>query len=363
MIKASYDQKHNTVIIEFEGKIDAAQAEQFYPKIQKIVPKDGKGFKLLTDFTLLDQMDIEVQDYVKKSMDFLNLQGVREIFRVIPTPEQDFGLNILSIFHYSREVKSVTLKSREEAEERLGNETENVSNKREVKGTVILVTGANRGIGKALVEVALEQGAKKIYAAARKPETLKQLVEKNPGRVIPIELDITSEEQVQKVAKQAQDVTLLVNNAGTAAMGGFTSNFNVEGARNEMETNYFGTLSMSLAFAPILKKNGGGAIVNIISVAGLQSFPFGAGYSASKAAVHSMTQALRQELADQSIFVAGVYPGPVDTDMARGFDFEKESPRQVALNIYQRLGEGAEEIFPDKYAVEFSHSLKEKAAV
>jgi len=122
MIKARYDQEHNAVMIEFEGKIDAAQAEQFYPEIQKIVPKHGKGFKLLSDFTKLDEMDMEVRGTIKKTMDFFNQQGVTEIIRVIPKPEQDIGFGIMSIFHYSKEVVIVTLKSREEAEARLKNE-------------------------------------------------------------------------------------------------------------------------------------------------------------------------------------------------------------------------------------------------
>ena len=119
MLKAAYDKEKNLVTIEFEGKVDAAQAEQFYPKVRKLVPKDGKGFKLLTDFTLLKEMDSEVQDSIKKTMDYFNQRGVKEIFRVIPSPEQDFGINIMSIFHYGRDVKSVTLQSRKEAEERL----------------------------------------------------------------------------------------------------------------------------------------------------------------------------------------------------------------------------------------------------
>lgn len=364
MIKVSYDGEHNTAIVEFQGNIDATQAEQFFLDVEKVLPKHAKGFKLLADFSSVETMELEVQRAIKKAMEFFNERGVTEILRVIPDPALEIGFNAMSASRYSKEVKVHTLRSRQEAQAHLRKEKQPVnSNKLKVQDAVIFITGANRGIGKALVEIALEQGAKKVYAAARKPETLKQMVEKNLGRVIPIELDVTSEQQVQEAAKQAPDVTLLVNNAGTASLGGFTANYNAEGARNDMQTNYFGTLSMAIAFAPILNNNGGGAIVNIVSVAGLQSFPFATGYSASKAAAHSLTQGLRQELAEQKTFVAGVYPGPVDTDMARGVEMEKESPRQVALSLYKGLEEGSEEIYPDKYAVEFSLSLKAKAAV
>lgn len=118
MIKASYDQEHNTVIIEFEGRVDASQGEPFYAELQKIVPKDGKGFKVLTDFTSAEVMNPDIKETVKKTMDFLNLQGVREIVRVIPNPEQDIGFGIMSVFHYSKEVNIITLESREEAWER-----------------------------------------------------------------------------------------------------------------------------------------------------------------------------------------------------------------------------------------------------
>ena len=125
MIKVSYAHEHNTVIIEFIDRVDVAQAEQSYLDIQKIVPTCGKGFKILTDFTLLDRMAFEVQGIIKKSMDFFNQHGVTEILRVIPDPEQDFGFNILSPFHYSKEVKFLTLQSREEAQARLRNEKQN----------------------------------------------------------------------------------------------------------------------------------------------------------------------------------------------------------------------------------------------
>lgn len=225
------------------------------------------------------------------------------------------------------------------------------------KDAVIFITGANRGIGKALVETGLERGAKKIYAAARKPETLKDLVEKGKGRVAALTLDITSQEQIQNAVKQAGDVNLLINNAGVAAYTGFTVNHKPQGAKDEMNVNYFGTMNMSVAFVPVLKKNGG-MIVNIVSVAAFQSFEGFGTYCVSKAAERSFTVGLRQELAGQGVGVTGVYPGPIDTDMSHGVEMEKETPRQTALNIYKGLEDGEEEIFPDKYSLEFSHSLK-----
>jgi len=117
MIKSYYDSEHNTVIIEFEGVVNASEAENFHPQIQKLIPAK-KGFRILTDFTLLEGMDYEVLHVIKKNMDFLNQQGIAEVIRVIPKPENDFGFNILSIFHYSKDVRIVIFKSRAEADAR-----------------------------------------------------------------------------------------------------------------------------------------------------------------------------------------------------------------------------------------------------
>ena len=119
MIQVSYNEKQNTVIIEFSGKIDVRQVEQHYPDVQKAVPKAKKGFKLLTDFTRVEEMNLDIQGPIKKTMDFLNQQGVKKIVRVIPDPAQDVGFSIMSLFHYSKEVKFLTVVSRQEAEELL----------------------------------------------------------------------------------------------------------------------------------------------------------------------------------------------------------------------------------------------------
>jgi len=227
----------------------------------------------------------------------------------------------------------------------------------QIKDATILVTGANRGIGRAYVEAGLELGAKKIYACSRDIGKLADLVSADPQRVTALELDVTDKKQIENAAMAAGDVTLVVNNAGLSAYSGFTVNHNLQGAQKEMDVNYFGMLNMSIAFAPVLKQNGGGALVNIISVGGLSNFPFAATYCASKAAAHSLTQGLRAELSGQGTFVAGVYPGPVDTDMAAGVDMEKETPGQVALSTYKALEEGIETIFPDKFAVDFAKTV------
>ena len=125
MVKVSYDREHNTVIIEFEGNIDASQAEKVFPDLEKILPKHGKGFKLLTDFSSVQTMELKVKAAIEKAMEIFNAQGVTEIIRVIPDPALDIGLNIMSRSHYSRDVKVLTLRSRGEAQARLRNEKTN----------------------------------------------------------------------------------------------------------------------------------------------------------------------------------------------------------------------------------------------
>lgn len=216
---------------------------------------------------------------------------------------------------------------------------------------VALVTGANRGIGRALAEELLAAGAAKVYAAARNPDGLAELVKASGGRVVAVALDVTKPDQVAAAAKNG-DVTLLVNNAGVAHFAGLISADGTDIARKEMETNYFGVLNMVRAFAPVLAKNGGGAIVNLASIASHVNFPPLGSYSASKAAVHSLTQGIRAELAAQGTQVTGVYPGPVDTDMAADIDAEKASPRDVAKAILAAVEGNEEDVFPDPVAVE-----------
>jgi NAD(P)-dependent dehydrogenase (short-subunit alcohol dehydrogenase family) len=216
-----------------------------------------------------------------------------------------------------------------------------------IQATVAFVTGANRGIGQAYVEALVKAGATRIYAAARTVETLKDTIAIAPDRIIPIALDVTKPDQIQAVAAMAQDVNLLINNAGVLGAGGlFTAN-SVETAQWEMTTNYFGTLYMIRAFAPILQRNGGGTVVNLLSIASVVNVPVFSSYSASKAALYSLTQGMRAELAPQGTQVVGVFPGPVDTAMAEGVPLDKIAPIEVAKATLQAIEQGIEEVYPD----------------
>ena len=224
-----------------------------------------------------------------------------------------------------------------------------------VADSVALVTGANRGIGEAIVDALVAAGARKVYAAARRREDLDALLSRHGEAVQPLELDVTDSEQVLAAAQAASDVQLLINNAGVAsyAMGAFDDPQWLDGGRQDMEVNFFGTFAMSQAFAPLLSANGGGAIVNLAAVASLVNCPVLAAYSASKAATHSLTQAARLMLKAQGTQVFGVYPGPIDTRMAEGFEMDKTPPSEVARAILEGVGNGTEEIYPDAVGVQF----------
>ncbi len=216
-----------------------------------------------------------------------------------------------------------------------------------VQESVAFVTGANRGIGQAYVEALVQAGAHRIYVAARSTDTLKDVVAIAPDRIIPIALDVTNLDHVTAAAQVAQDVTLLINNAGVLGSGGLFAPTSVETAQWEMTTNYFGTLSMVRTFAPILQSNGGGAIINMMSVVSVANAPVFSSYSASKAALHSLTQGIRAELAAQGTQVIGVYPGPVDTAMAEGVPMDKIAPIEVAKQALQAAEIGLDDVYPD----------------
>lgn len=228
----------------------------------------------------------------------------------------------------------------------------------DIKDKVVFITGSNRGIGRSFVEQALAAGASKVYATARNVDSLQDLAATHTERVVLLPLDICNQDQVNAAATAAQDVEILINNAGAGGGGAIVAANDETPKRMEMDINYFGTMKMAVAFAPILKANGGGALVNVLSISALCSFAFAPGYSASKAAGHSLTQALRAELAKQDTLVIGVYPGPIDTDMAKNLPFDKASPDSVATQVFDALATGEEDVFPDSFAVEFIKQLR-----
>lgn len=214
-----------------------------------------------------------------------------------------------------------------------------------IGGSTALVTGANRGLGKALVEALRIAGAKKIYAAARSPADI------SAGAIVqPIALDITDTIQVDAAATRCGDVNLLINNAGIARFTSALAAPTMGNARLEMETNYFGTLAMCRAFAPILKKNGGGALVNMLSVVSFFNAPMQGTYSASKAAEWSLTKDVRFELRAQGTRVTGVYAGYIDTDMTTGLNAPKTSAADIAARILTGIESGTEEVLADERA-------------
>jgi NAD(P)-dependent dehydrogenase (short-subunit alcohol dehydrogenase family) len=218
-----------------------------------------------------------------------------------------------------------------------------------VKDSVALVTGANRGLGARLVEGLIQRGAGRVYATARRAETLDAVVALDPERILPLPLDVDDDASVAAAAKAALDVTLLVNNAGVVAFGG-PFDVRLDLLEGEMRTNYLGPLRTTRAFVPAIEANGGGAVLNVITMVALAPAARIAGYSASKAATHSMTQALRSELASRGIAVHGAYPGAIDTDMVADIDMDKADPGAVAEAILDGFEAGVEDIAPDAQA-------------
>jgi NAD(P)-dependent dehydrogenase (short-subunit alcohol dehydrogenase family) len=201
----------------------------------------------------------------------------------------------------------------------------------------ILITGANRGIGEALVNEALKRGARKVFAGTRG-----QLRHPDP-RVVPVTLDVTNDAQIQRAAHELRSLDLLVNNAGIALPDDLSD---VEAIERQLAVNCFGSLRMSRAFLPLLTRSGG-AIVNVLSLAAIAPVPVVPAYSISKAAAFSMTQSLRLFLSVQGVSVHAVFLGPVDTEMARGIPVPKASPESAAGGILDGLERGEEDIFPD----------------
>lgn len=210
-----------------------------------------------------------------------------------------------------------------------------------IENAVVLVTGANRGIGLAFCRALLARGARKVYAGAREPASVTL-----PG-VQALRLDVTQPADVQAAARQAADVTLLINNAGIAQPGGFLAADSEDIARRLFETNFFAMLRMSQAFAPVLGANGGGGLLNVLSVASWVNGGELAAYSASKAAAWSLTNALRHELAAQGTQVLGLHMAYVDTDLTRGLDAPKSSPEDIVARALDALEAGQHEVLAD----------------
>jgi NAD(P)-dependent dehydrogenase (short-subunit alcohol dehydrogenase family) len=212
----------------------------------------------------------------------------------------------------------------------------------EIGGAVALVTGADRGLGRVFARELVSRGAARVYGAARNPAAVTE-----PG-VTSIALDITDPARVAQVAHDCADVTVLVNNAGVMKASPFIGAPNLDAARLEMETNYFGTLSMCRAFAPVLAAGGGGAIVNMLSVSSFYTAPFDPSYSASKAAELSLTNGIRMELSQQCTLVVAVHASFIDTDMAAGIDAPKISPESVARQAFDAVEAGQIEVLADE---------------
>lgn len=221
----------------------------------------------------------------------------------------------------------------------------------------VLVTGANRGIGLAFAKAALARGARKVYAAARNPAGISL-----PG-VTPLKLDVTSADDVAAAARAAADATLVINNAGIAVTGSFTSPDAEEVLRRHFETNVLGVLRVSQAFAPVLARNGGGALLNVASIASWISGPLLANYAVSKAAVWSLSNGLRNDLRAQGTQVLTLHMGFVDTDLTHGIDMPKSTPEAVVARALDALEAGADEALADEITLQVKQGLSAEPAV
>ncbi len=214
----------------------------------------------------------------------------------------------------------------------------------QIAGCTALVTGANRGLGKAYTEALSDAGAAKIYAGARDPGSIQD------HRVIPVKLDVTSADDIAAVAERCGDVNLLINNAGAMLASPLLAEASDTAFRHEMDVNVFSLLAMGRAFAPVLARNGGGAMANMLSVVSWYVYPFNATYCASKFAALAVTDGLRIELKAQGTQVVGIYAGFIDTDMAGRVSGEKTPPRQVAERTLAGIRAGNNHVYADSAA-------------
>ncbi|WP_321926317.1 SDR family oxidoreductase [Paraburkholderia guartelaensis] len=222
-----------------------------------------------------------------------------------------------------------------------------------IEDAVVFVTGANRGLGLEFAKQALERGARKVYAAARDPGSVTL-----PG-VIPVKLDVTDPAAVAAAADAARDVTLLINNAGIARLGSLTDDGAIEALRDHFETNVVGMLATSRAFSGNLAANGGGAILNVLSVASWVNRPILSAYGVSKSAAWALTNGLRQSLREQRTQVVGLHAGFIDTDLVRGLEVPKATPADVVRQAYEAIEAGAEEVSTDAVTRQVKAGLSE----
>jgi len=206
-----------------------------------------------------------------------------------------------------------------------------------IENKTVLITGANRGIGRALVHEALRRGAKRVWAGTRRPLQI------GDERVVPLQLDVTNSSQIRQAADEIENLEVLINNAGIAIYDDLSD---IDVIEKHLAVNFLGPLRMTQAFLPLLKRSKG-AVVNNLSMVGLAALPLIPSYSISKAAAFNMTQSLRALLATNGVTVHSVVLGPVDTDMNRGLDIPKASTESVARGIVDGLERGDEDIFPD----------------
>jgi NAD(P)-dependent dehydrogenase (short-subunit alcohol dehydrogenase family) len=226
-----------------------------------------------------------------------------------------------------------------------------------IEKSTVLITGANRGIGLAFAKAFLARGAIKVYAGSRDPSKI------NLAGVTPIKLDVNSAADVQSAADLAQDVTIVVNNAGIANLGSFMAQDAEDLLRSHLETNVLGPLRVSRAFAPVLARNGGGALVNVASVASWTSNPLLASYSVSKSALWSLSNGLRNDLRQQGTQVLTLHMGLVDTDLTKGLDMPKSAPEDIVERALQALEAGAQEILADEMTKQVKRGLSAEPAV
>jgi NAD(P)-dependent dehydrogenase (short-subunit alcohol dehydrogenase family) len=221
----------------------------------------------------------------------------------------------------------------------------------------VLITGANRGIGLAFAKGALARGAKKVYAGARNPDSI------TLSGVIPLKLDVNSPADIAAAVKSAGDTTLVINNAGIAITGSFTTPDAEEVLRRHFETNVLGVLRMSQAFAPVLARNGGGALLNVASIASFISGSLLGNYAVSKSAVWSLSNGLRHDLRAQGTQVTTLHMAFVDTDLTHGIDMPKSSPEEIVARAFDGIEAGAEEILADELTRQVKAGLVAEPAV